>query len=87
MTANTVVTNSTGGYTANTAADVGSVYGSALLISPLIKTTEDRLVSYVDNRTDPVLLEFLQHLIRNHPMFKAEFTAFMARKKMGIDSV
>jgi hypothetical protein len=82
MTANTVVTNNTSGYSA---ADVGNVYDLALLISPLIKTTEDRLVSYVNNRTDPVLLEFLQHLIRDHPMFKAEFTAFMARKKMGIE--
>jgi hypothetical protein len=82
MTTNTVVTNNTSRYSA---ADVDNVYDLALLISPLIKTTEDRLVSYVDNRTDPVLLEFLQHLIRDHPIFKAEFTAFMARKKMGIE--
>ena len=84
MATRTSITNNTSGYSA---ADVDNVYDLALLISPLIKTTEDRLVSYVDNRTDPVLLEFLQHLIRNHPMFKAEFAAFMARKKMGIDSV
>jgi hypothetical protein len=81
MTTNTVVTNNTGGYTA---ADVDKVYDLALLISPMIKTTEDGLVSYVNSRTDPVLMEFLQHLIKDHPMFKAEFAAFMARKNMGI---
>jgi hypothetical protein len=84
MTANTVVTNSTGGYTANTAADVGSVYGSALL-NAIMTRTKNEMEDYVNSRTDPVLLDFLQHLIRNHPMFKAEFTAFMARKKMGIE--
>jgi len=84
MTANTVVTNNTSGYTA---ADVGSVYGNALLIGAMLTRTKNEMEDYVNNRTDPVLLEFLQHLIRDHPMFKAEFTAFMARKKMGIDSV
>lgn len=82
MTANTVVTNNISGYSA---ADVNNMYDLALLIAPMIKTAEDGLVSYVNSRTDPVLMEFLQHLIRNHPMFKAEFTAFMARKKMGIE--
>jgi hypothetical protein len=52
----------------------------------LTKVTNE-MKDYVNNRTDPVLLEFLQHLIRDHPVFRAEFTAFMARKKMGIDSV
>jgi hypothetical protein len=53
----------------------------------MLTRTKNEMEDYVNNRTDPVLLEFLQHLIRNHPMFKAEFAAFMARKKMGIDSV
>jgi hypothetical protein len=53
----------------------------------MLTRTKNEMEDYVNNRTDPVLLEFLQHLIRDHPMFKAEFTAFMARKKMGIDSV
>jgi hypothetical protein len=82
MATNTVVTNSTGGYTA---ADVGSVYGNALLIDAMFTRARDEMEDYVNSRTDPVLLEFLQHLIRDHPMFKAEFTAFMARKKMGIE--
>ena len=85
MATNTVVTNNTSGYTANTAADVGSVYGNAILIDAMLTKVTNEMEDYVNSRTDPVLLEFLQHLIRDHPMFKAEFTAFMARKKMGIE--
>jgi hypothetical protein len=84
MTANTVVTNSTGGY-ANVIVD--KAHSEALLLNAMLTRTKNEMEDYVNNRTDPVLLEFLQHLIRNHPMFKAEFAAFMARKKMGIDSV
>jgi len=87
MATNIVVTNNTSGYTANTAADVGSVYGNAFLIDAMFTRSRDEMRDYIDSRTDPVLLDFLQHLIRDHPIFRAEFTAFMARKKMGIDSV
>jgi hypothetical protein len=82
MTANTVVTNNTSGY-ANVIID--KAHSEALLLNAMLTRTKNEMEDYVNNRTDPVLLEFLQHLIRDHPMFKAEFTAFMARKKMGIE--
>ena len=82
MTTNTVVTNNTNGY-ANVI--VGKAHSEALLLNAMLTRTKNEMEDYVNNRTDPVLLEFLQHLIRDHPMFKAEFTAFMARKKMGIE--
>jgi len=84
MTVRTVVTNNTGGYSA---ADVDKAYSESLLLSAMLTKVTNEMKDYVNNRTDPVLLEFLQHLIRDHPVFRAEFTAFMARKKMGIDSV
>ena len=82
MTTNTVVTNNTSGY-ANVIID--KAHSEALLLNAMLTRTKNEMEDYVNNRTDPVLLEFLQHLIRDHPMFKAEFTAFMARKKMGIE--
>ena len=82
MTANTVVTDNTSGY-ANVIVD--KAHSEALLLNAMLTRTKNEMEDYVNNRTDPVLLEFLQHLIRDHPMFKAEFTAFMARKKMGIE--
>jgi hypothetical protein len=82
MTTNTVVTNNTSGYSA---ADVDKAYSESLLLSAMIARSADELRSYVNSRTDPELLEFMAYLIRNHPMFKAEFAAFMARKKMGIE--
>ena len=83
MTANTVVTNSTSGY-ANVIID--KAHSEALLLNAMLTRTKNEMEDYVNSRTDPVLLEFLQHLIRDHPMFKAEFAAFMARKKMGIET-
>ncbi len=83
MTANTVVTDNTSGY-ANVIVD--KAHSEALLLNAMLTRTKNEMEDYVNNRTDPVLLEFLQHLIRDHPMFKAEFTAFMARKKMGIET-
>ena len=82
MTTNTVVTNNTNGY-ANVIVD--RAHSEALLLNAMLTRTKNEMEGYVNNRTDPVLLEFLQHLIRDHPMFKAEFAAFMARKKMGIE--
>jgi hypothetical protein len=82
MTTNTVVTNNTSGYTN---VIIAKAHSEALLLNAMMTRAKNQMEDYVDNRTDPVLLEFLQHLIRNHPMFKAEFTAFMARKKMGVE--
>jgi len=82
MATTTVVTNNTSGY-ANVIID--KAHSEALLIDAMFTRARDEMRDYIDSRTDPVLLDFLQHLIRNHPMFKAEFTAFMARKKMGIE--
>ncbi len=82
MTVRTSITNNTGGH-ANVIID--KAHSEALLLNAMLTRTKNEMEDYVNNRTDPVLLEFLQHLIRDHPMFKAEFAAFMARKKMGIE--
>ena len=49
-----------------------------------LRSFDQGLRSYVEDRTDPEMADFLRHLVETQPHLKDQFIAFKTRKRMGV---